>query len=49
MKYSLEETARRLESPSEAYRTMMDDMLKRLENNEVQFDPIQDIEKKYGL
>lgn len=49
LEYTIEETARRLESPSEDYKTMMDGMLKRLEKGEIDFDPIEEIEKKYGL
>ncbi len=49
LEYTIEETARRLESPSEEYRTMMDSMLQRLEKGEIGFDPIEEIEKKYGL
>ena len=49
LEYTIEETARRLESPSEEYKTMMDSMLKRLEKGEVSFDPINEIEKKYGI
>jgi hypothetical protein len=49
LEYTIEETARRLESPSEEYKIMVDDMLKRLEKREVDFDPIEVIEKKYGL
>ncbi|MBS9460983.1 hypothetical protein KIM67_01075 [Flagellimonas sp. 389] len=49
LEYTIEETARRLESPSEEYTIMMDDMLSRLEKGEVQFNPIEEIEKKYGL
>lgn len=49
LEYTIEETARRLESPSEEYKTMMDSMLQRLEKGEIGFDPIEEIEKKYGL
>lgn len=49
LEYTIEETARRLESPSEEYKTMMDGMLKRLKKGDVDFDPIEEIEKKYGL
>lgn len=49
LEYTIEETARRLESPSEEYMVMMDDMLDRLKKGEVDFDPIEEIEKKYGL
>ena len=49
LEYTIEETARRLESPSKEYKTMMDGMLNRLEKGEVDFSPIEEIEKKYGL
>ncbi|WP_461443890.1 hypothetical protein [Maribacter sp.] len=49
LEYTIEETARKLESPSEEYQIMMDGMLKRLEKGEIDFDPIEEIEKKYGL
>ncbi len=49
LEYTIEETARRLESPSEEYKTMIDSMLKRLEKGKVIFDPINEIEKKYGI
>ncbi len=49
LEYTLEETANRLESPSEPYKTMMDNMLDKLEKGKLKFDPIEDIEKKYGL
>lgn len=49
LEYTIEETARRLESPSEEYKTMMDSMLHRLKKGEVGFDPIDEIEKKYGI
>jgi len=49
LEYTLEETARRLESPSEEYKAMMDDMLARVAKGEVEYDPIEEIEKKYGL
>jgi|SRR5690606_4158067 len=49
LEYTLEETAHRLESPSEEYRNMMDSMLHKLEKGKLQTDPIELIEKKYGL
>jgi len=49
LEYTLEETARRLESPSEEYKAMMDDMLARVAKGEVEYDPIEEIEKKYDL
>ncbi|WP_431126076.1 hypothetical protein [Flagellimonas flava] len=49
LEYTLEETARRLESPSEEYKAMMDDMLTRVAEGKVEYIPIEEIEKKYGL
>ncbi|MDT0649135.1 hypothetical protein [Autumnicola edwardsiae] len=49
LEYTIEETARKLESPSAEYQTMMDDMLQRLEKDEVNFSPIEEIKKKYDL
>lgn len=46
---TIEETARRLESPSEEYKAMMDDMLLRVEKGEGHFNPKEEIEKKYHL
>ncbi|WP_425235628.1 hypothetical protein [Ulvibacterium sp.] len=49
LEYTIEETARKLESPSEEYKAMMDDMLLRVQKGEVDFNPIEEIEKKYDL
>ncbi|TMU54559.1 hypothetical protein [Flagellimonas algicola] len=49
LEYTIEETARRLESPSEEYKAMMDDMLTRVAEGKVEYIPIEEIEKKYGL
>ena len=49
LEYTIEETARKLESPSAEYQTMMDDMLQRLEKDEIDFSPIEEIRKKYDL
>ena len=49
LEYTLEETARKLESPSEKYKDMMDDMLARVAEGKVDYIPIEEIEKKYGL
>ncbi len=49
MEYTIEETARKLESPSAAYKTMMDDMLKKLDEGRLEFSPIDEIKSKYGL
>ncbi|MDC6367665.1 MULTISPECIES: hypothetical protein [Flavobacteriaceae] len=49
LEYNLEEMARKLESPSEEYKAMMDDMLARVAEGKVEYIPIEEIEKKYGL
>ncbi|MDT0646880.1 hypothetical protein RM545_09265 [Zunongwangia sp. F260] len=41
LEYIIEETARKLESPSAEYQAMMDDMLQRLEKDEVNFSPMR--------
>ncbi|WP_435624524.1 hypothetical protein [Flagellimonas sp.] len=49
LEFTLEETARKLESPSENYKAMMDEMLARVAEGNVEYIPIEEIEKKYGL
>ena len=49
MEYTIEETARKLESPSQEYKTMMDDMLNKLDEGRLEFSPIDEIKSKYGL
>lgn len=49
IEYTLEDVAMRYSEPSEEYKKMMDDMLDRMENNEIEFIPIDEIRKKYGL
>jgi len=49
IEYTIEETARKLESPSEEYKIMMDDMLKKLDEGRLEFRPIDEIKSKYGL
>jgi predicted HicB family RNase H-like nuclease len=49
LEYTLEETARKLESPSKEYRAMMDEMLARVAEGKAEYIPIEEIEKKYGL
>lgn len=49
LEYTIEETARKLESPSEEYQIIMDDMLKKLEKGQLNFSPIEEIRAKYGL
>lgn len=49
LEYTLEEVARKLESPSAEYKAMMDDMLTRVAEGKAEFIPIEEIERKYGL
>ncbi|MEM9078521.1 MAG: hypothetical protein AAGC43_15880 [Bacteroidota bacterium] len=49
LEFTLEETARKLESPSENYKAMMDEMLARIAEGNAEYIPIEEIEKKYGL
>lgn len=49
IEYTIEETARKLESPSVEYRNMMDNMLNKLEEGRLEFAPIEEIKSKYGL
>ena len=49
LEYTLEEVARKLESPSAEYKAMMDDMLTRVAEGKTEFIPIEEIERKYGL
>lgn len=49
LEHTLEETAKKLESPSEEYKAMMDEMLARVAEGKVEYIPIEEIEKKYGL
>jgi hypothetical protein len=35
--------------PSKEYKTMMDTMLDRMERDDIDFIPIEDIKKKYGI
>lgn len=49
IEYMLEDTALRYSEPSEEYKKMMDDMLERKENGEIQFIPVDEFRKKYGL
>jgi len=49
LEHTLEETAKKLESPSENYKAMMDEMLARVAEGNVEYIPIEEIEKKYGI
>lgn len=49
LEYTIENTGRQLDSPSAEYKAMMDDMLNRLKTGDVHLNPIEEIEKRYGL
>ncbi|UJH68646.1 hypothetical protein [Allomuricauda sp. SCSIO 65647] len=49
LEHTLEETAKKLESPSAEYKAMMDEMLARVADGKAEYIPIEEIEKKYGL
>ena len=49
IEYTLEDAAMRYSEPSEEYKKMMDDMLERMENGGIEFIPIDEVRKKYGL
>lgn len=49
IEYMLEDTALRYSEPSEEYKKMMDDMLDKMEKGEVEFVPVDEVRKKYGL
>ncbi|UJH89944.1 hypothetical protein LZ575_13310 [Antarcticibacterium sp. 1MA-6-2] len=39
----------KLETPSLHYRNMMDEMLTRVEEGDIHFSPMEEIQKKYGF
>ncbi|WP_339896378.1 hypothetical protein [uncultured Algibacter sp.] len=49
IEYTLEEQAIRFSEPSEEYKAMMDDMLDRIDRDEINFIPMEVVKKKYGL
>ncbi|OBQ51644.1 hypothetical protein JJL45_04835 [Tamlana sp. s12] len=49
IEYTLEEQAVRFSEPSEAYKAMMDDILDKMEKNEIDFISMDAVKKKYGL
>tara|TARA_R110002126_G_scaffold179150_3_gene328219 strand:- start:204 stop:449 length:246 start_codon:yes stop_codon:yes gene_type:complete len=49
IEYTLEEQAMRFSEPSEEYKAMMDDMLDRIDRDEINFIPMEVVKKKYGL
>lgn len=46
---TLQNEAQKLATPSSEYRKMMDDMLERVSKGEVDFTPISEIKKQYGI
>ena len=46
---TLENTVMQYTEPSKEYKTMMDTMLDRMERDDIDFIPIEDIKKKYGI
>lgn len=49
IEFTLEDQALRFSEPSEEYKAMMDDMLDRMEKGELNFVPIEEVKRKYGL
>lgn len=49
IEFTLEDQALRFSEPSEEYKAMMDDMLDRMEKGELNFIPVEEVKKKYGL
>lgn len=49
IEYTLEDAALRYSEPSEEYKAMMDNMLDRMDKGNIDFIPIEDVRKKYGL
>lgn len=46
---TLQKEAQKLATPSPEYRRMMDEMLERVSEGDVQFTSISEIRKRYGL
>ena len=46
---TLQNEAQKLSGPSLEYREMMDDILERVSKGEVDFTPVSEIQKKYGI
>lgn len=49
LEYTIEQAGRKLESPSLQYKNLMDEMLNRVEEEDVHFSPMEEIQKKYGF
>ena len=49
MEFTLEDIAMRFSEPSEEYKKMMDNMLNKVNNGEIDFIPVDDFRKKYDL
>ncbi|NMH87264.1 hypothetical protein [Flavivirga algicola] len=48
IEYTLEDTAARFSEPSEAYKTMMDDMIKRDEEGSLKTTSVAEVLARYG-
>ncbi len=46
---TLQKEAQKLATPSREYQKMMDDMLERVSKGNVDFTPISELKKQYGL
>jgi hypothetical protein len=49
LEITLQKEAQKLATPSPEYRRMMDEMLERVSEGDVDFTPISEIKKRYGL
>lgn len=49
LEYIAIEQARKLELPSKEYMEMMDDVLNRFENNQIEFNSIDEVISKHGI
>jgi hypothetical protein len=49
LEFTLKNEAQKLSSPSPEYQQMMDDMLQRVSDGDVDFTPISEVKKRYGL
>lgn len=49
IEFTLEEKALHYGEPSTEYKKMMDDILNRMDNEEIDFIPIEELRQKYGL
>ena len=49
IEYTLEDQALRYSEPSEEYKKMMDEILERMDNGEIDFIPIEKLRQKYDI